>query len=686
MQPKPSIRLWRLTAGHRGRFSAALAALLGATVIGFVEPLIPAMVIDGLSQRLTGQADDPAGGEGGGDGAGAAEAAPASEATETIAGLLGGPTSVLDYLLIAAVALLLLVALNGLLTYLKGRFAAQASESMARQLRNRLYDHLQHLTARYHDRAEAGDLVQRCTSDVETVRAFFSTQAVELGRASVMLIVVIPFMLWLNVTMTLVALALMPVLVVFAIVFFRRIKWVFRASDEAEARVTATLQENLTGIRVVRAFGRAEFEKQRFAGVNAEYRDHTYRLYRTMAVYWSLSDLMCFLQIGLVLMAGGYMAVRGMLSVGELYAFLAYTNMLLWPVRQMGRVLSEMGKAIVAMGRIGEILDQPVERDREGVQAPIVDAAGLSAAAAAPAAPAPRPPLAAPVSIDPAKAAGRIVFDNVSFAHREGMPVLDNVSFTVEPGTTLAILGPSGSGKSTIVQLLLRFYDYAHGSITIDGIELARIPRKQARQLMAVVMQEPFLYSRTVRENIRFGHHDASESQVREAASTAFVHETINGFREGYNTRVGERGVKLSGGQRQRIVLARALVKNPPVLILDDALSAVDTGTEHAILDALEQRRGRQSTIIIGHRLSTLQRADEILVLDEGRVVQRGTHAQLLGEDGLYQRLFAIQTALRRDVVEAAAAGAGATAEARAGAGQGLRDAGVTEGGGGDGR
>ncbi len=629
MKRSASMSLWQLTRGHRGRFSAAMAALLGATVVGFVEPLIPAMVIDGLLARLAGD---------GVEGGGAAAGAGASTATETVAALLGGPRSVVDYLLAAALALLALASVNGLLTYLKGRWSAQASEAMARRLRNRLYDHLQHLPARYHDGAETGDLVQRCTSDVETVRMFFATQAVELGRASLMLIAVLPFMLWINATMTLVALALMPLIVLFAVIFFRRIKWVFRASDEAEARVTATLQENLTGIRVVRAFGRSAFEKQRFGRVNADYRDRTFRLYTTMAVYWSLSDLLCFLQIGLVLLVGGYMATQGSLTVGELYAFLAYVNMLLWPVRQMGRILSEMGKAIVAMGRIGEVLDAPVEADpaRVGAAARPLAVATVSAGAS--------------LATSPDGLLGRIVFEDVHFAHRQGAAVLDGVSFTVEPGTTLAILGPSGAGKSTLVQLLLRLYDYEHGSIRIDGIELATIPRKQARQLVGVVMQEPFLYSRTVRENIRFGHHEAGDTQIYEAASTAFIHETINGFREGYETVVGERGVKLSGGQRQRIVLARALVKNPPVLILDDALSAVDTQTEQAILDALDGRRGRRTTIVIAHRLSTLRRADQILVLDRGRVVQRGSHEQLINADGLYRRLWHIQHTLQRDM------------------------------------
>jgi ATP-binding cassette subfamily B protein len=303
-------------------------------------------------------------------------------------------------------------------------------------------------------------------------------------------------------------------------------------------------------------------------------------------------------------------------------------NLFLWPMRMLGRILTELGKATVAIGRIGEILEHPRE-------------AGTAAEASL------RTEL-------PGEAPwlGEIAFSEVGFVHADGTRALDGVSFHAPPGATLALLGPSGSGKSSIVQLLLRFYDAQQGRILIDGRSISDLPRKEVRSRIAVVMQEPFLYSKTLRENIRFGRRTATDDEIVEATVTASVHESIAGFEGGYDTLVGERGVTLSGGQRQRVALARALLHRPAVLILDDALSAVDTETESLILEALRERRGRQTTILIAHRLSTLMHADQILVLDEGRIIQRGTHHELARADGLYRRLWRIQSELEENLKE----------------------------------
>ena len=608
--------IWELTRGQRRRYGAALLALVLGSCFMYLVPLVPQVVIDGVL------AGDPA---------------RASAFVRRALALAGGRDFLRAHLWIAGLAMVGLTAIAGGFTYLRGRWSARASEGIVRGVRDRLYDHLQHLPAAYHDRAETGDLVQRCTSDVETLRAFLANQVVEIGRAALMLLVPIPLMLALDARLTLVSMALIPPILAYSFFFFRRVRAQFKLVDEAEGRMTSTLQENLTGIRVVRAFARQEFEKAKFAERIRIHRDLDYRRFRLLAWYWSVSDFMCMGQKAAVVAAGGYWLLAGEIQVGTFYYFLTAVNMFIWPIRMLGRILTDLGQATVAIGRIEEILGHA----REAEPAP-----GSGAV--------------------PDPLAGDIAFEEVTFRHGgSGGAVLDQVSFRVGAGQTLALLGPSGAGKSTIVHLLLRFYDPSAGAIRVDGLDIAGLERKALRRQIAVVMQEPFLYSKTLRDNIKLGRSTARDEEIAEAAATACVHEAIEAFDEGYDTLVGERGVTLSGGQRQRVALARALVRDPAILILDDALSAVDTETEAAILEAFRERRGRHTTIVIAHRLSTLMNADWILVLDRGRVVQQGTHASLKGADGLYRRLWHIQSALEDDIEReiATAAAVGAAAE-----------------------
>ncbi len=504
-----------------------------------------------------------------------------------------------------------LTLVAGCFSYMKSRCAARASDGIARRLKDRLYDHLQALPASYHDRAETGDLIQRCTSDVETLRLALATQVVDVSNALLLLLTALPVMASLDGRMTLVSLVLVIPIVLFGYIYIGKVKHLFLEVDQAEGEVTRVVQENLTGLRVVRAFARQDFENARFAAPNRAYRDRSLRLLRLMAWYWSASDLVVLAQQGLVLFAGAWFISQGSLTVGTLFAFIMFLNMLLWPVRQMGRTLTDLGKSMVALGRMGEILAEQEER----VDGPV----------------------------PPEPAAGRIEVRSLTFAHRSGEPAINDISFTVEAGETLAILGPSGSGKSTIMHLLLRLYEYDSGSIQLDGRELADLDRRWARSQFAVVMQEPFLFSKTIGENIRLARGSAVETEIVKAATLADIHDTISGFPSGYATLVGERGVTLSGGQRQRLALARALVQDAPILLLDDALSAVDAETETNILDALRRRRGRRTTIVIAHRLSTLAHADKVIVLESGRIIQYGTHAELIGREGLYRRLWDIQ-------------------------------------------
>jgi ATP-binding cassette subfamily B protein len=589
--------IWQLVRHERQRYGAAIVAMVLASCFLYLVPLVPSAVLDGVIL---------ANGE--------------NRATSTsvfMIRLLGGREYLGTHLWVAPLVIAGLACFAGLFTYLRGRWAAQATERIVRGLRDRLYDQLQHLPCSFYDTAATGDLVQRCTSDVETLRQFLANQIVEIGRAVLMLLVPLPLMFAIDSRMAGLSLLLIPVIFGFSVLFFRRVRSSFEDVDKAEGMLTSTLQENLTGIRVVRAFARQEFEIEKFDARNRRHRDLDYRLYRLVAVFWSVSDLLCLTQMALVVFGGGYWMLTGSLGAGSFFFFLTAVGMFIWPVRMMGRILTELGKATVAIGRIHDILGHPRESAPVNAAAPSMQSTSR----------------------------GEIVFRNVTFAHREGANALEDVSFTVPQGRMLGLLGPSGSGKTSIVSLLLRFYDPVSGSIELDGRDISELDRKKVREDISVVMQEPFLYSKTVRDNLALGHAAATHEDISRAAEAACVHGTVMSFEKGYETLVGERGITLSGGQRQRVAIARALLKDPKILILDDALSAVDTDTESLILDALRRRRGRSTTIVIAHRLSAIAEADEILVLDRGRIVQRGTHASLVDVPGQYQRVWSIQNA-----------------------------------------
>jgi len=599
--------IWQTMRGERLRYLGAIGALVVASCFLYLSPMVPQIVLDGVIAK------DPK---------------HVSGFAHWVIELMGGRDYIRSHLWVPGVLIVLFTSLAGVFTYLRGRWSARSSEAITRRLRDRVYDHLQHLPCRYFDNAATGDLVQRCTSDVETVRMFLATQVVEIGRATAMLLIPLPLMWSIDVRMTIASVILIPLIVAFSMIFFVRVKKAFKAMDEAEGHMTSCVQENLTGIRVVRAFARQDFEIEKFENRNRKHRDLDRGLYNVFAMFWGFSDFLCFLQIGLVVILGAFWLAKGELQVGAFFYFLTAVTMFIFPVRMMGRVLSDLGKATVSLGRIEEILEEPEESASDEEKAMVY----LKALE------------------------GEIKFDHVTFSHGTESPVLRDVSFRIEAGKTLAILGPSGCGKSTIVNLLLRLYDYDEGRILLDGHALQLLDRQFVRSQMAVVMQEPFLFSKSLRENLKLGKRLADDKEMLEATSVACVHESILEFDEGYDTVVGERGATLSGGQRQRVALARALLQDPAVLILDDALSAVDTETETEILDALKRRRGAHTTIAVAHRLSTVMNADQIIVLDHGRIVQSGTHRELVNKPGLYRRLWKIQGAVDDDDVEGAGA------------------------------
>ena len=530
---------------------------------------------------------------------------------------LGGREYFIRNLFICGIALLLFTGLNCLFTFTRRQNIAYASEGMATKLRNRLYRHLEDVPYDYHKHASTGDLVQRCTSDVDTVRRFVHLQLMEIVRTLVMFVLAAIVMFSVNVKMTLISLAFLPFLTVGSFIYFKYVQEYFTGSDEAEGALSTMLQENLTGVRVVRAFGQQKSEIDKFTKLNSTYREKTYKLIKLLGFYWGLSDSVGYIQIGLSLCMGVIGVYHGTFTLGNVALFTTYVAMLTWPVRQLGRILADMGKAGVSLGRLDEILSSPVEKEPGKALEPDLT--------------------------------GDIVFDNVCFGYERYNDVLDGVSFTAKPGQTIAILGATGSGKTSLVQLLQRLYVRTAGSITIAGTDVNDIEHGHLRQNIGIVLQEPFLYSRTIMENIRICAPCSTEEDVYFAARTASVHEVIENFEQGYDTLVGERGVTLSGGQQQRVAIARTLMQNAPILIFDDSMSAVDSETDAAIRRSLLALNQDGITFLISHRITTLREADKILVLEDGRITQQGTHGELIRQEGLYRRIAEIQDAISQE-------------------------------------
>lgn len=538
---------------------------------------------------------------------------------------LGGRDFLRQNLWIPALALILMNVVNGVFTFIKGRSSAIASENIARKLRNDLYRHLQHLPFAYHVKAQAGELIQRCTSDVDTIRRFLAVQVMEVVNTVLMVVIAMSILLPRSVPITLYSLILVPPLFCFATWFFKMVHKSFEVADEADGVLNAVLQENLSGVRVVRAFGQQEREVEKFDRVNNDLRKKNLRLNELLAIYWGGGDAISMTQTLLTLVVCIIYACNGWITVGTLIVFTSTLGMLLFPIRQLGRTLSDAGKAMVSMKRVQAILHEEAEPDEPN---------------------APKPDLH-----------GDIVFDHVSFAYPDdNVPVLRDVSFTIPAGKTAAVLGGTGSGKSTMMYLLQRLYTPTSGKITIGDVDIQQIDRKYLRAHVGLILQEPFLYSKSIRENVGITAPEQEAERIEHAADIASASGFIAKADKGWETVVGERGVTLSGGQKQRIAIARTLLKDNNILIFDDSLSAVDTETDAQIRAALRHEQKDVTTLIISHRVTTLSQADLILVLENGQITQQGTHAELCSQPGLYQRINSIQNALEEELTQAKAA------------------------------
>lgn len=523
------------------------------------------------------------------------------------------------HLMVSALALAGFAVIRGITMIAAGVTRAMFSEGLTRKMRNRVYHHLNHLSYKYHKNADTGDLIQRSTTDIDTIRKFFYEDLFSFLWVVSMAVLIIITMFLTNVMLALLSVIIIPITITLSIVFFTKLETVFNTVEQAESALTTTVQENLNGVRVVKAFNRELFEIEKFKGKNNTYFTRSYDMYKLEANYWSMSDAFTFTQIGITLIAGTYFAVNNIISTGELLSFVLMVQTVVWPIRNLGRIIAEFSKTMVSVDRLNTILTEEEEYIENGTVT-----SGIK---------------------------GAIVFDDVSFKFDDDdHHLLQHLTFSIPKGETVAIMGKTGSGKSTLAKLLIRLMDYQSGNISIDGVDLKEYDKKYLRSQIGVILQEPFLFSTTLEKNIGITLTSDDSVKIRHAADVAAVSKDIDQFTSGYDTVVGERGVTLSGGQKQRVAIARLLVSPHPIMVFDDSLSALDTETDLAIRRALKDESKDTTVLIITHRITTAMEADRIIVLEDGGIKEIGTHAELISRDGLYKTLYQIQAGLELEM------------------------------------
>lgn len=583
--------LWGFLKGAKGYF---LVTVLAAGITALADMLQPQIIRAAVDCALGGQeADFPA-------------------FVMDLVDRVGGFPYLGQHLWIMALAVLAVSLVQVLSQYAFRVCNTRASETLVKNMRDRLFTHIQHLPFSWHMGSRTGDIIQRCTSDIETTKNFLSEQLTSIFRIGLLLVLSVTFMAGMHPALTLIALIPTPVIIAYSFRFHRKVHDGFRECDENEGKLSAMAQENLTGVRVVRAFGRERAEIEKFKKQNDHYTALWQRMGKNLSLFWSVSDILSGIQVMLVVVFGAVFCVHGDLLSGEYIAFISYNAMMVWPVRQLGQMISELSKAGVSMDRVAEIMDAPMEQD-------------------------------APEARD-ADMSGDICFEHVSFRYENGPEILHDIHFTMKSGTTLGILGGTGSGKSTLMLLLDKLYPLEEGRITIGGTDIRNIRTAHLRRNIGMVLQEPYLFSRTIAENIGIACGQQDMAAIRAAARDAALDDAVTAFAAGYDTMVGERGITLSGGQKQRTAIARTLVRDTPILVFDDSLSAVDTETDAKIRRAIEKRFGKASVILISHRIATLSAADRIIVLDHGRIAEAGTHDTLRSAGGIYQKIYEAQS------------------------------------------
>lgn len=532
---------------------------------------------------------------------------------------VGGVSYLRTHLWVIGIVIVVIAFFSALFRYLFTLFNSKGAERLVKVMRNRLFSHIQRLPFSWHMKNQTGDIIQRCTSDVDMIKNFISEQLTAVFKIVMMIGLSLTFMFAMNPKLTLVAVVFVPIIFGYSAYFHSKIRDRFTECDENEGVLSTIAQENLTGVRVVRAFGREKYEKDRFEKQNNIYTDEWMKLCRLLSLFWGTGDLMSGLQIMAIVVLGSVFCVQGDMTAGEFIAFVSYNTMLIWPVRSLGRTISEMSKAGVSVERIRYIMNSEAEKDKPDALTPDMS--------------------------------GDIVFDHVSFGYGE-VPVLSDVSFTIKKGTTFGILGSTGSGKSTLMHLMNRLYDLPaeNGKITIGGVDIADMEGEWVRKHIGMVLQEPFLFSRTIAENIGITEEKLTLSDIREAAAIACVDDAVMDFAKGYDTLVGERGVTLSGGQKQRTAIARMLMQKTPIMVFDDSLSAVDAQTDAMIRQALKSKLTDATVVLIAHRVTTLMQADCIMVMDKGKIAEIGSHEELMAKNGIYRKIYDMQMTLTEEV------------------------------------
>lgn len=529
---------------------------------------------------------------------------------QTFSTLFGGVELFKENIWIGSLCVFVVYICVGIAVYKKGIYAGIVSETFAKNIRDKMYDHLQKLPFSYHKVKDSGDLIQRSTSDIEKVRRFLSTQIVEMMYSILTALVAIVILVGINAKLTLISFITVPILIASSYIFFSKSKKIFLECDIAEANLTTIIQENLNGVRVVKAFNKENDEIEKFSKANDNYRKKLYELMYALSIFWSTTDCISLLQTLGMIIAGIYMSFQNEITAGEFFIFLTYVSLVIWPLRQLGRIIADLGKLSVSITRIEEVLQEDNEDMLNGNTPDIK---------------------------------GEISFEHVYFQYEDGEHhALKDLNFKINPKETIAIMGPTGSGKSSLAALLTRLYEY-EGSIKIDGVELSTISKTWLRKNIGIVLQEPYLFSKTIYDNISLAKRDANEKEVLSAAKVAHIHDVIEEFDEGYKTEVGERGVTLSGGQKQRIAIAQTLINESPIVIFDDSLSALDMKTDALIREELASISKDLTMIIITHRISSAQSADRVIVLEDGEIAQMGTHEQLIHQKGMYQDIYKIQ-------------------------------------------
>lgn len=614
VKKKRLVGVWNLMTGYRWLYFWANAAQ-GVSALGrTLTMLLLSYFVDSVLSRpnplLIGQMSDPA------------VFADKPLLASMLSTQVPATTVALEIILIIALGFVIFAVMEGLFSFVSGRLAAITSEGVAYRLRNYLFDHVQRLSFTYHDKHQTGDLLQRCTSDVDAVRRFFAEQAVGTGRILMLFLINLMAIAVLNWQLALFSTICIPFVVIVSLWFFRRISDKYEKFQDQEGAMTTRLQENLTGVRVVKAFARQRYEMDKFEEENFKHFLRGREMLIWHSLFWPTLDFVTGAQLLASYFVGGWLVINNQMSVGNYVAFAGMVVYIIFPMRNLGRLIVEMSRGLVSYDRVAEIIAEDREPLEEETAAPVETLKG------------------------------EIEFRNVSFEYEPNSPVLKNVSFRVKPGQVVALMGATGSGKTSVVNLLTRFYDYTSGSILLDGHELRDYPRDFLRRNIGIVEQEPFLFSRSVRENITYGvGREVTDEEVYSATRAAAVHHVIESFAEGYHTMIGERGVTLSGGQKQRTAIARTLLKDPRILIMDDATSSVDTETEAAIRTALKELLPGRTAFIIAHRVQTVMSAEMIIVFDHGEVVQMGTHTELMkDEEGIYRRIYDMQSRIDEEL------------------------------------